>query len=504
VRSLATSVLVDYAGDQPALLAGLLGYCQGAEFDLLFGKLAEHPDRAASLLEAVLEGHSPEATNEANRETVEDIEKRRANAAVALVRLGRPERVWPLLRHGPDPGVRSSIVNRLKPLRAKPRDLATRLERLSSAAVPTPRAGQSLMDAILFHPETSERRALILALGEFEAEDLPPGERGPLAAKLLGTYRTDPDAGVHAAAEWTLRRWGQQETIEAIDAELKGKDRGDRRWYVNGEGLTLAVIEGPVEFRMGSPAGESDRLAGAAQRRRRIERRFAIATKEVTAAQYRRFLEANPTFAVGEDLGRSGPDPSGPSTGRTWYEAAAYCNWLSRREGLEECYRPNADREYAEGMEIVADFQDRPGYRLPTEAEWEYACRAGATTSRYHGRSTELLGHYAWFNRNSQEHAWPCGQAKPNDLGLFDMLGNVYEWCLDDGGAKKGSQSPLGNYPDDIIRLLSDKEPRVLRGGSFDSAPTYVRSAYRRMNAPSFRLNLFGFRLAWTLPDPPK
>ena len=72
------------------------------------------------------------------------------------------------------------------------------------------------------------------------------------------------------------------------------------------------------------------------------------------------------------------------------------------------------------------------GYRLPTEAEWEYACRAGAGTSRYYGASQDLLERYAWYNATSQEHAWTCGSLLPNDLGLFDMLGNVLEWCQDE------------------------------------------------------------------------
>ena len=111
--------------------------------------------------------------------------------------------------------------------------------------------------------------------------------------------------------------------------------------------------------------------------------------------------------------------------GFSWYNAAAYCNWLSRQEGLPECYEPNPDGEYATGMKIKPDALRLGGYRLPTEAEWEYACRAGAGTSRFYGASPELLGRYAWYNANSQEQAWPCGSLQPNELGLFDMLGNV-------------------------------------------------------------------------------
>ena len=131
----------------------------------------------------------------------------------------------------------------------------------------------------------------------------------------------------------------------------------------------------------------------------------------------------------GPDTDNFSPEPTGPRNGIAWYEAAAYCNWLSKQEGLATCYEPNDKGEFAEGMKIVPDVLKQPGYRLPTEAEWEYACRAGAVTSRYYGRTEELLGKYAWYSQNSQGRVWPCGQLLPNELGLFDMLGNVYEWC---------------------------------------------------------------------------
>ena len=93
------------------------------------------------------------------------------------------------------------------------------------------------MDAILFHPETSLRRALILALGTYGTEGLSPGEREPLIGKLLDLYRNDPDAGIHGAAEWTLRQWKQQEKLKERGCRVdKLKDRGDRRWFVNSQG----------------------------------------------------------------------------------------------------------------------------------------------------------------------------------------------------------------------------------------------------------------------------
>src|SRR5207245_3936582 len=126
------------------------------------------------------------------------------------------------------------------------------------------------------------------------------------------------------------------------------------------------------------------------------------------------------------------PQPDCPIGGVTWHEAAEYCNWLSKEEGLpptEWCYEANAAGKYAEGMKLAANYLKRTGYRLATEAEWEYACRAGAVTSRSYGEAEDLLGKCAWYLGNSKERTWPVGRLKPNDLGLFDMHGNIWTWC---------------------------------------------------------------------------
>ena len=205
----------------------------------------------------------------------------------------------------------------------------------------------------------------------YGTENLSPGEREPLTTKLLDLYRNDPDSGIHGAVAWTLRQWGQKEKLRGADAELmKLKDRGNPRWYVNSQGQTFAVIEGPVEFRMGSPPTEPERFSGEILHRRIIPRRFAIATQEVTVGQYREFVKENPGVDHANNDSYS-PDPKGPMNGVSWYHAAAYCNWLSRKENLPECYEPNDQGQFAEGMTIRADALSRTGYRLPTEAEWE-------------------------------------------------------------------------------------------------------------------------------------
>ena len=187
----------------------------------------------------------------------------------------------------------------------------------------------------------------------------------------------------------------------------------------------------------------------------------------------------------------------------SWFGAVAYCNWLSKKEGLppdQWCYLPNEKQEYDQGMTVPVDFLSRTGYRLPTEAEWEYACRAGAITSRYYGHSLGLLEKYAWYRDDSRDHAWPCASLLPNDLGLFDMLGNVYEWCQE--SHESYQPASVGATTDDrnMSAPIDIGNPRMLRGGAFTNRPALARAADRNWIALSIRNYDLGFRLARTYP----
>jgi formylglycine-generating enzyme required for sulfatase activity len=394
--------------------------------------------------------------------------KRKANAAVALLRLGAAEdQVWPLFKHSPDPRLRSFLIHRLAALGADPGLLLRRLE------------GEDVV---------SSRRALLLALGEYPPDKLDATARAEWLTRLRQWYRDDPDAGLHGAVEWLLRRWDDGAAVEQAVKEMacREADRrpargGPRQWFVNSQGQTMVVIARPPDFWMGSPGHEARRTAGnEALHRARVPRSFAIAAKEVTREQFLRF-RSDHRFEPEWD-----PPPGGPATNVTFYQAAAYCNWLSEQEGIPEeewCYLRNASGKYARGMRLAPDCFRKRGYRLPAETEWELACRAGAETARFYGEGDELLREYGWYDRTGAgSEPRPVGLLKPNDLGLFDVYGNALEWTQDpgfrytwrEGGKPRESREYVGDFAS-----IDDNLARAVRGGSFMNAAQLLRSAAR-------------------------
>ncbi|MCY2986644.1 MAG: formylglycine-generating enzyme family protein, partial [Planctomycetota bacterium] len=314
---------------------------------------------------------------------------------------------------------------------------------------------------------------------------------------LFDLYRDDPDPGLHGAVEWLLRQWHQGNRLKALDEQLaQDRAQAKRGWYINGQGQTMVVVHGPVEFMMGSPANDADRRSDERLHKRQIYRGFAIATTEVTVEQWDRFLRAKPDLrsvftANTEYKERHYPDAAGPQCEITWYEATLYCNWLSAQAGLpeDEWQYGRADNEGR--TRVLPGYENKvhTGYRLPIEAEWEYACRAGAVTSRYFGATERLLDRYAYYDLNSQKRAWPAAGLKPNDLGLFGMLGNALEWCEDYNKSAHGQH----------VRNFVYDDSCMLRGGSFINRARFERVDWRTSDLAQYRSYLVGFRVARTL-----
>jgi formylglycine-generating enzyme required for sulfatase activity/serine/threonine protein kinase len=404
---------------------------------------------------------------------------RQGRVAAALFVLGRAELVWPLFRQSDDPSLRTEVIHNLSSYGASSRELIGRLK---------------------VEPDVSARRALILCLGEFELEEV--GARESLLPMLLSWYRNDPDPGTHSAIDWLLsQRWKRHDHLARIESELRGRLVGDQGWHINTQGQTLIILHGPIEFRMGSPPGETGREYDETYHDVRIERSFALAAREVTVAQFRRSLNGDTASRPdqNEAIKRYAADPECPMVDVTWYEAARYCNWLSKQERL-----PEAEWCYIEpigpGMTMPREYLGRRGYRMPTEAEWEYACRSGAVSSRFFGNQASRLREYCWYAENSGDRTHPVGTLKPNDLGLFDMHGNVWEWGQDPFEMLDPALPDLSRVDRENSNAVTSASIRVLRGGSFNYQAVYLRSADRDWNLPASRIGAYGFRVARTWP----
>ena len=254
-------------------------------------------------------------------------------------------------------------------------------------------------------------------------------------------------------------------------------NRGDRNGQNQSTGLKMVRIA-PGQFLMGSPSGEGVEEE-CPQHLVQLTRPFFLSAREVTSTQYHAVMSDDPSLL----------EISGglPITDVSWADAIRFCNKLSAAKGLPPYYRV----EGAGDSPIVTIIQPGgPGYRLPTEAEWEYACRAGSTTSFPFGNDESNLEKFAWYKANSLEQAHEVGVKKPNAWGLYDMLGNVWEWCED--GYDIGYYA---NSPPSDPRGPEKSNLRVVRGGSiFDDQ--YCRSAARQGHPPETRLAWFGFRVA--------
>jgi predicted Zn finger-like uncharacterized protein len=249
-------------------------------------------------------------------------------------------------------------------------------------------------------------------------------------------------------------------------------------------------------FMMGSPP--DDKQAGPSEKPQhqvRITRPFYLGLYEVTQAQYEAVMGNNPSyFSPSGTLKRNVAGESTaahPVENVSWFDAVAFCNKLSEMEGRVAFYEIDRD------VVRIPDWS-QAGYRLPTEAEWEYACRAIAptVTRHYFGNDSASLGEFAWYSSNSEAKTHAVGQLRPNGLGLFDVYGNVAEWCWDGYSDGYYQASPV-----DDPRGPDGARRGVLRGGSLAAGPREMRSASRDgTHAPLFRGAYCGFRLALTQP----
>jgi formylglycine-generating enzyme required for sulfatase activity/tRNA A-37 threonylcarbamoyl transferase component Bud32 len=447
--------------------------------------VADAPSNQDAAVTVAQLGESHDATRtvaEAQTRHLKSVHQQ-ADRLIAMLRQpGMPDHeVWRAFRSTGDATLRTELIHRLEP-----------------ADVPLKR----LIDRVRSETDDGIRAALLMGIGEYDLTKLAEYDAARLPALLLDRYEYDPSPAVHSAIAWLTRRWKKaapqaagaattsppssdlarlQDGIVALRPVLEQKPvPRDGGWYQTMQGQTMVVLKGPATFTMGSPAEEPGRIVGEplqdeSQRSVTIPRTFAISTTETTEEQFRaaheRHWEQPPPKC-----------PDCPQQGICWDDAAWYCNRLSELEGLppiHHCY------EFVSKAGAVVRYRERPdalslpGYRLPTDEEWEFACRGATTTSRYFGQDATAVRHYVYCSETGAPQVRPVGMLKPNDFGLFDTLGNISELVHD--------------------RTDADSLRRRLRGGSAFTELTGVRAAARYYFDQNFRNERAGFRVARTM-----
>jgi formylglycine-generating enzyme required for sulfatase activity len=279
-------------------------------------------------------------------------------------------------------------------------------------------------------------------------------------------------AALYAAAEKIAaeKATAEKAVLEKALADLKkmaeeAEESRLRAPQTNTIGMTLNFIPSGM-FVMGSPEAEVDIENQEHQQKVIISKSFYMQTTEVTQGQWKAVMGTDPW--KGKSFVKEGPNYAASYV--SWNDAVAYCKKLSEKESKT--------------------------YRLPTEAEWEYACRAGTETRWSFGNGEKELGNYAWYRENAndigEQYAHYVGLKNPNAFGLYDMYGNVFEWCHDYYKVYYKSRPQLWNPTGPAVQYGND---RVVRGGSWESYTRYARSAFRYGPKAGLRNFDLGFRL---------
>jgi len=250
-----------------------------------------------------------------------------------------------------------------------------------------------------------------------------------------------------------------------------------------GDGLLPMVALDAGSFLMGSPEDDDQGFSNERPQHEVTVSAFFLSKITITRELYRKLMDKHPS-----QWDRDTDDGRLPANYLSWFDAVRFCNRLSERADLEPCYEIDGEK--------VTWNREADGYRLPTEAEWEYACRAGTMTRWYWGDEETGIEEHTWYAGNADDRVHPVAEKRPNRWGLHDMAGNVLEWCWDwpSSYAAVAQTDPTGP-PDGTYR--------VLRGGAFHRVPRRLRSACRFGDVrPEDRSWVVGFRVACSRRQP--
>ncbi len=476
----AANALADYAASDTPRLAELLTLATTEQFDVLYPLVAAAATPATVELLARIAATPPDDDLGSRPRIL--FGQRRAGAAVTLLRLGERETVMPVFQVTDDPEGLTQFIFRCR-----------------SRGV----GAEALLDCLRLasserhrFPEDA-RYALLLALGEYRREEVSELLRDQWLRTLADWYASDPSSSVHGAAGWLLRQWGEAEAVRKVDQTAIAYSP-HREWFTlaisvqptgssgSSEPKTFYytfIVFPPGTFQIGSIADEPERDKDEIRHTVTLTRSFALLDRQITFEELIVFSEQYAGFMADREAQLTdvgfGPD---------WYDAVGFCRWLSTQAGFAESDQPYGEANPSLPADRPIDAR-RPGFRLPLEAEWEVATRAGARTAYGFGGDEGVLTRFGWFLSNSGRRVHPPKQLCPGRRGLFDLHGNLFDWVHDwyaryDAEALVNPSGPQGG---------SD---RVVRGGSWSSDAADCRTAYRPWNDPANRGIVLGFRLA--------
>ncbi len=431
-RSMATNILASIAAEEPEILQRLILDADIDQFQRLSPLLDRHRARILDAIGAELAETDFQAVS-VSADSDETQACRKAVAVLCMLRMGDPRIPWRVFQQAPDPRCRTFLIHN---------------------AAKYGISIEILMDRLSIEEDPSILRGLLFTIGQYPPEQRSQTVREEVVALVQNRFLAHQDAGLHAAAEWFLKNWNLPNQDAMILEKLQAamQMESSRNWYLTHDGQLMVIID--------------------AREVPDIRRIYAISAKEIMLEQMKRHhpgYRYNPNVMV---------DKTSPAGTSTWLQAVEFCESYNQSEKIDSsnsCYfGPGARKE---GELIRADLE-QTGYRLPTQAEWEYACRAGTVTSRYYGNRDDLLTHYAWYFENSEGKLWPVGRRMPNDFGLFDLYGNVLEWTTD----------------------LSESGERILiAGGGMGHQAERLTSSTFAPAEHSVKFDSYGFRIARTI-----
>jgi serine/threonine protein kinase/formylglycine-generating enzyme required for sulfatase activity len=439
--------------------------------DFLVDSISNAPnDECENLIEALRQPGADVLGELAKRVHREDDPHVSARYAIVLLQLGEVTAAETALAPANDPRLRTALIHAYPEWHGDLREV---------------------LKALRQNTDPSFRSGICAAIGLSNAAALPPAVKSDAATVLQELYTSAPDGGTHSAAGWALRHWDLPlPQLPTAQAAPQGQS-----WFINRYGMTMLEVV-PGEFEIGDPT-----LGAGTPHRVSLSRPFYVCDREVPLELFQLFAgdadcppDERPQTWDRANADLSSPSLDSPVTWVNWFDAVRFCNWLSRREGRSPCFhRQEETQQYVDDKGKSVEWETwtvdlrADGYRLPTEAEWEFCCRAGTASRFSFGSHQDLLPMYGHVLSQSKLKSSPSALKLPNPWGLFDVHGNVSEWCIDwDGAPADAAVDPHGP---------SNGTARVIRGDHFASPDSDCGSAQRWPYRPDGPMPFAGLRV---------